>query len=149
MAGSSKGGSGLLDKSHEGQILLETWGAAGSELAEEAHKGFEFGVLEKLAPVMGFSALQLAGWLRLPETTFYRRQKQGRLSPEESNRLYELAALFRLARRVLGNQEEARLWLLRPAMALGGRLPLEYAQTAPGRDTVRRLLEQIEEGSYL
>jgi Protein of unknown function (DUF2384) len=43
--------------------------------------------------------------------------------------------------------ERAREWLKSPQFALGGEIPLEYADTEPGAQIVEDLLGRIEHGT--
>lgn len=49
----------------------------------------------------------------------------------------------------IGTVEEAGRWLMRPAMALGGRRPIDVITTPDGYRTVETLLNQLEYGVYI
>jgi len=48
----------------------------------------------------------------------------------------------------LEDAEITRQWLKMPAKALGGKTPLEYADTEPGTQEVEDLLVRIEYGVF-
>ena len=54
--------------------------------------------------------------------------------------------LFKHARKVLGDDEGARLWLNFPQWGLGGAVPLDFARTEAGAQEVDDLLGRIEWG---
>lgn len=70
------------------------------------------------------------------------------LSLEQSGRVWEFAEILARATSVLGSRQEAGGWLLRPAMALEQRRPLDMLATSEGRKMVEELLERMEYGVY-
>lgn len=89
---------------------------------------------------------KLAGIVHIPRRTVTRRKKEGRLKPGESERVLRLIRLYQWAVQVLGGREEARAWMQEDNYALGGEMPLDFADTEPGARRVERLLGQIEHG---
>ena len=86
--------------------------------------------------------------LRISKRTFDRRREQGRLLPEESDRLYRLVQLYGLAADVMGSDTAGRTWMTQPARALDGRTPLETIRNDAGARQVEDLLLRIEFGVY-
>jgi putative toxin-antitoxin system antitoxin component (TIGR02293 family) len=70
------------------------------------------------------------------------------LSLEQSGRVWEFAEILTRATSVLGSRKEAEAWLLRPAIALEQRRPLDLLETSEGRRMVGELLERMEYGVY-
>ena len=89
---------------------------------------------------------RLAELLRINTSTLARRKHIGRLSCEESERLYRIAFLIERAAQVLGDLEGAQRWLDTAKRALGGVSPLVFAKTEPGAREVEDLLGRIEYG---
>jgi putative toxin-antitoxin system antitoxin component (TIGR02293 family) len=79
-----------------------------------------------------------------PRTTRIRREREGRLSPEESERLERLARLTTLAAMVLESETEAAGWMLRPHPLFGGEKPAALARTELGARQVEDLLWRLE-----
>ena len=77
-----------------------------------------------------------------------RRKQTGRLSPEESERVYRFAKVFAFAESVLGNREKARHWLTSPNRALRNATPLSLLETEAGADEVSNVLGRIDYGVY-
>jgi putative toxin-antitoxin system antitoxin component (TIGR02293 family) len=96
-----------------------------------------------LADTLEVSAERLARLLHIAPRTLARRDV---FKPDESDRILRLSCLFQRACDVLGGEPEARHWLQAPQWALGGALPLEFADTEPGTREVERLLGRIEHG---
>jgi putative toxin-antitoxin system antitoxin component (TIGR02293 family) len=86
--------------------------------------------------------------LRIARRTMERRKVAGRLSPEESERLYRLAKVLASAESVLGSRDKARGWLNSPNRALGDVTPLSLLETEAGADEVMNVLGRIEYGVY-
>lgn len=89
----------------------------------------------------------LARWIGVPLRTLSRRQRQGRLQPDESDRLLRAWRLFDLAVALFeGDRAAARRWLQGPQPGLGGETPLEFATTEIGAREVERLIGRLEHG---
>ncbi|NBC16500.1 MAG: DUF2384 domain-containing protein [Bacteroidetes bacterium] len=103
---------------------------------------------DRLQRALGVSSAELAGAIQTAERTLRRRRNTGRLKPTESERLLRLARLFERAVEVLGSPERARTWMSTALPALGGRSPLDYADTEPGAREVERVLGRIAHGVF-
>lgn len=119
-----------------------------SELIEELKVGLPVAAFEALRTQMGIPVKALANVTNIAQRTLNRRRRTGRLQTDESERLYRIAALFDRATEVLGNQLRARSWFAGPKPALGGRSPLEFADTEPGAREVEALLGRLEHGVF-
>jgi len=91
---------------------------------------------------------QLATKLCISRSTLQRRKAAGRLSPEESDKVVRLSRLLEHATNVFGDVEKARTWMKFPQRALGGAVPLDYAETEVGAREVDNLLGRIDYGVY-
>ena len=83
--------------------------------------------------------------------TFQRRKKEGAtkpLSQEQSGRTWKFAEILARATRVLGSQEDAELWLSRPAIGLNQQRPIDLLATTAGVEIVEDHLERLEYGVY-
>jgi len=59
-----------------------------------------------------------------------------------------LIQVYEMATDLFGNNEKAKRWLKKPARGLGGRTPLEYADTYIGANEVIKLLGRIDHGIF-
>jgi putative toxin-antitoxin system antitoxin component (TIGR02293 family) len=123
------------------------WPTSG-ELIASIVKGLAFKELTALQEGLGVSLDKLAGTLGIAKATLSRRKVQGRLDPEESDRVVRFARLMGKAVEVLESQDAARQWLNAPQTGLGGAIPLDYARTEVGAREVEALLTRIEHGVY-
>jgi len=105
----------------------------------------EFHYLQEL---LGLSEERLGALLGMSRATLHRRKKSGSMDRAESDRLVRFGRLFRQAANVIGSDRAAREWLSAPALAFGGELPLDFADTEAGAREVEALLGRIEHGVF-
>lgn len=91
---------------------------------------------------------ELAQLLQLSERTFSRLKSAppARLSPDVSERVYGVAALYAQAAAVLGDAEVARQWMRAPQFAFAQQAPQSLLSSEIGREQVRLLLRRLEHG---
>lgn len=118
------------------------------ELIEDLKEGFPVDAFETLRQQMELPTADLADVIHIAQRTLSRRKKTGRFDTDESERLYRIAALFDRAVEVLGDKEAAQRWFKGAKRALGGKTPLEYADTEPGAREVHALLGRLEHGVF-
>ena len=116
------------------------------QVIEAVVEGLDVKAFERAATALGMTEKRLAELLRVKASTLARRKRIGRLSSEESERLYRIAFLVERAVQVLGSLESAQRWLDTAKHALGGVSPLVFAKTEPGAREVEDLLGRIEYG---
>lgn len=90
---------------------------------------------------------QLADAVSISVSTLTRRKREGRFTPEESERLLRLAGLAAKAAAVFTSPERVRAWFTAPNQQLDGETPLGYAKTSIGANEVDRVLERILDGA--
>ncbi|MGE0461037.1 MAG: antitoxin Xre/MbcA/ParS toxin-binding domain-containing protein [Vicinamibacterales bacterium] len=115
-------------------------------LHERIRDGFPYRALERLATRFALPKGPLSLVLALPPSTDVRRKRAGRLSGEESDRLYRVARIVAHARRTFGSDEGASIWLREPNHGLGGATPLSLLQTGLGAHQVETLLGRLDHG---
>lgn len=94
------------------------------------------------------SKTQLSNILHISPRQLNRYGKDDRLSPEQSNFLYEFTRIYTRGLDILGDGATVDKWLMRPNMALGDKQPLELLDTSEGLRMVNDVLSQIEYGFY-
>jgi putative toxin-antitoxin system antitoxin component (TIGR02293 family) len=92
-----------------------------------------------LLPVFGIS-----------ERTYMRIQAEPNrlLDADQSGRLWRFAELFAKAEDVFGSSELAVEWMMKPAIALENRTPIELLKTSVGAQLVDDVIERIHFGVY-
>jgi putative toxin-antitoxin system antitoxin component (TIGR02293 family) len=121
---------------------------SAAKLIELIRKGFPVRELDELRSCLDMPMERLALKLGISKATLHRRKAQGRLGPEESDRVLRFARLMGKAVEVMEGEQPARTWLTSPQIGLGGAVPLDYAETEVGAREVEDLLGRIEYGVY-
>ncbi len=123
-------------------------GLSPGKLIEVIRIGLPVQELDVLQASLDVPMDKLASKLGISKATLHRRKAQGRLGPEESDRVLRFARLMGKAVEVLEGELAARRWLKSPQVGLGGAVPLDYAETEVGAREVEDLLGRIEYGVY-
>jgi putative toxin-antitoxin system antitoxin component (TIGR02293 family) len=123
--------------------------STSADLIEQLERGFSFKTLHTLESRSGLALSRLASVVGIPERTLARRKASGRLTPDESERLLRISAIFEDAVNLFeGDVSAAVNWLTTPRKALGDRPPLAYARTEPGAREVENLIGRLEHGIF-
>ncbi len=113
-------------------------------------KGFPFQMARRAQRLMNIPDKDFARIIGISMGAFRRLKiKRGKLSLISSDRLYRLSSLFAFGVDVLESEESARGWFSSRIIALGGRTPLELAETDPGTREVESILGGIRYGTCL
>jgi putative toxin-antitoxin system antitoxin component (TIGR02293 family) len=119
------------------------------QMVRLVNAGFPFSRLTKFQHATALSWERLARWVGIPQRTLTRRQSEGKLRPDESDRLWRASTLFDMAVDLFeGDVAAARRWLLAPQAVLGGQIPLEIATTDVGAREVENLIGRLEHGVF-
>jgi putative toxin-antitoxin system antitoxin component (TIGR02293 family) len=117
-------------------------------LIKELHKGIKYPAVPKVQKWLDISGAELGRIINVSPRTLSRRKGEGRLRPDESDRLYRITRLIKQAEEVLEGKETAIRWLKAPNYALGGVTPLDFADTEVGGEEISELLGRIEHGVF-
>ncbi|MGH9881349.1 MAG: type II RES/Xre toxin-antitoxin system antitoxin [Pyrinomonadaceae bacterium] len=118
-------------------------------LIKRVEKGFSFSLLVRFQRNVALPMKEIAEWIQIPQTTLNRRRAQGRLLPDESDRVLRASRVFGKALELFeGDAEAARHWLASPQRALGGAVPMGLAKTDLGAREVEDLIERLEHGVF-
>ena len=146
ITGSKKSGHKAAGK--DTVIGLSLIGTDKNVLIQNIKKGLPISAFEKLQKQLDVPADMLASAVNIAGRTLTRRKKEGRFKPDESERVLRIASLFDRALQVLHRHRRVQLWFKSPQKGLGGKTPLEYADTEPGAREVEDLLGRIEHGVF-
>src|SRR5438309_11438782 len=116
------------------------------QMIQRIQKGLLFSELKALQDSIDMPFEQLAAKLSISRSTLQQRKANGRLSPDESDKVVRFARLLEHATDVFGDANKARAWLKHPQYGLGGAVPLDYAETEIGAREVDNLLGRIDYG---
>lgn len=118
-------------------------------LLKQLQAGLKYRALEQFQINADLSTEQVADLVQIRPRTLSRRKEQGRLMPDESDRLVRASRVFGRALELFeGDAPSARRWLLSPQLALGGAAPLTIARTDAGAREVEDLVGRLEHGVF-
>jgi putative toxin-antitoxin system antitoxin component (TIGR02293 family) len=121
---------------------------SSAKLIARIKEGLSVKAFYRLSKNLDISEKALARTLNIAISTLARRKKTGRMTFEESERIYRIARLYDRAVEVFGDKKMGRKWLKEPAWALGDIPPLDFAETELGAQEVDDLLGRIEYGVF-
>jgi len=139
---------------HEPRLVEEAQAAYQDnsvQWVERIMAGLPVEEFDSLREMLGLPVDEMARKIGISTATLSRRRaKKEPLDRNHSDRLMRYARLFWLSAAYFdGNQATGRDWLARPARALGGRTPLDFAETEMGAREVEDLLGRLEHGVYV
>ena len=142
-------GSKIVARAREagGSLGLNVTSAAG--VIEKINAGFPVRHLDAFAKVTELPVETVAAVVRIPSRTLSRRRVEGRLRPDESERLLRVSTLFDKAVALFeGDNGSALRWLQTSQPGLGGAVPFEFAKTEVGAREVEDLIGRLEHGVF-
>ena len=117
-------------------------------LISRIKQGLPVSSLTRLSKQLGVPEKRLLVVANIPQRTLTRRKKEGRFKPDESERVLRLARLYEQAMKVFKRKESVQQWFQSSVKGLGGRTPLEFADTEPGAQEVEDMLGRIADGVF-
>jgi putative toxin-antitoxin system antitoxin component (TIGR02293 family) len=118
-------------------------------LLRAIERGISYRAFERFRRNTSLPLDRLIDLVQIPRRTLTRRKADGRLLPDESDRLLRTARLFGRALQLFeGDRTSAVDWLTREQPALGGNVPLDLARSEVGVNEVERLIGRLEHGVF-
>ncbi len=140
---------GKTTKTRPGARTLGIKAGDASEIVRQVRAGFAFSRLERFQKATSLSWAKVAHFVAIPQRTLTRRQAEGRLAPDESDRVLRASRVFDLAVDLFeGDAAAARQWLQTPQPGLDGEVPIEFASTGVGAREVENLIARLEHGVF-
>jgi putative toxin-antitoxin system antitoxin component (TIGR02293 family) len=136
--------------SHPYATLLGERGAFDTlSLLAKVQAGLPYRAIEHLQRNLDLPMNRLAEVVDIRPRTLSRRKEEGRLEPDESDRLLRASRVFgRTLELFEADAATARAWLGRPQRALGGAVPLDLLRTELGAREVEDLIGRLEHGVF-
>jgi putative toxin-antitoxin system antitoxin component (TIGR02293 family) len=117
------------------------------ELLKRVKEGLAYSSWESFLRNTRLTKEDAVGLVQISPRTLSRRKEEGRLHPDESDRLMRGARLFAQTVELFeGDVEAANKWFTSSQPALGGSTPIEYAATEIGAQEVEALIGRLEHG---
>jgi putative toxin-antitoxin system antitoxin component (TIGR02293 family) len=130
--------------------LLDLPAGAAPDIVDAVQRGLSYRMFERFVANSSLSTAATAALVNIPVRTLSRRKREGRLQPDESDRLLRASRVMGRAIELFeGDRAEAKQWLARPQRALRGATPFELARTEVGALAVERLIDQLEQGIFV
>lgn len=118
------------------------------ELVEAIRTGVPYKVFDAVREAAELSREEACTIFGIPPRTLARRKKEGRLTVEESDRIYRFAYLIARAQEVFGERQRTVRWLRKPNRALGNEAPISRLDTDLGTRQVEAILGRLEYGVF-
>ena len=119
------------------------------DLRKRIASGFPYVTLTRLQQAIALPMPTVAELVHIPPRTLARRKAAGRLAPDESERVFRMAAVLAKAQNLFeGDRAAALSWLTAPNRALGDERPLDVARTEVGAREVEELIGRLEHGVF-
>ena len=119
------------------------------KLVHSVRRGFPFKSLANFQKATDLSWPEISRFVNIPRRTLTRRQSQGRLQADESDRGLRASSIFDMAVDLFeGDVAAARKWLQAPQPGFGGETPLDFASTEVGAREVENLIGRLEHGVF-
>jgi|SRR5712692_8113428 len=126
---------------------LETFDPA--DLLRAVKKGLSYRAFERFCRNASLSFERTIDLIDVPRRTMTRRKREGRLLPDESDRLLRASRLFGKTLELFeGDRDAATEWLTTAQPALGGAVPVDVAKSEVGALEVERLVGRLEHGVF-
>ncbi len=114
----------------------------------EIKRGLPERSFDTLREEFGVAIPQLAKTLNINPRTLIRRRQSGRFTADESERVYRLGRLFKIALNLFKEESAVQQWFATAKEVFGGETPLNYADTEPGAQEVEKQLRRIAHGVF-
>lgn len=130
------------------------WLMLGIEDAETGridavHKGFEPKVYRNIVDRVKLSQSEFQHVTLIPVSTIKRRLKNDeRFNTQESDAIYRLAMLLKLATELFDDEERALKWMRENVYGLGRKRPLDMVSTTVDFEIVKDLIGRLEHGVF-
>ena len=120
-------------------------------VVDQVAEGLPTGEFDTLRRMLEITVDEMASKVGISVATLSRRRaKKQPLGRDHSDRIVRYARLYWLSAALFADDEAtARAWLKRPALSLGHRTPLDFAETEVGAREVEDLIGRLEHGVYV
>lgn len=122
---------------------------AKTVLTEAVHQGFKTIVYKNIIEKTKLSQSEFHHVTHIPVSTIKRRLKNDeRFSTQESDAIYRLAMLIKLATELFDDEKRALEWIRENVYGLGGKRPLDMISTSVDFEILKDLIGRIEHGVF-
>lgn len=116
-------------------------------IVSDANTGVYASSFFDFADASGYNQNKLASILNISVKTLLRyRQSRSKMSPQNSEHIIKLFALYRKGIDIFTSIASFNNWLEKPSYGLGNNIPMNYLNTISGIDLILEELTKIEFG---
>lgn len=116
---------------------------------DAVHKGFKPKVYRNIIKRTNLSQSEFHNVTHIPLSTIKRRLKNDeRFNTQESDAIYRLAMLIKLATDLFSDEKRALEWMREGVYGLGGKRPLDMISTTVDFEIVKDLIGRVEHGVF-
>lgn len=116
---------------------------------EAVHQGFKPKVYRNIIEMTKLSQNEFHTVTHIPVSTIKRRLKnEERFSTQESDAIYRLAMLIKLATELFNDEKRALEWIRENVYGLSGKRPLDMVSTTVDFEIVKDLIGRIKHGVF-
>lgn len=109
--------------------------------------GVKFPAFLKFVKTTPFTLTEWSMFLHISERTLQRYQKEKKsFDTLQSEKILEIAILYKKGVEVFGNSTLFDNWLMQPSIALGNKTPKSFLDTTMGIQFIKEELHKIEHG---
>jgi putative toxin-antitoxin system antitoxin component (TIGR02293 family) len=117
------------------------------KLIETLKSGIKFTVFKTIAGESPFSLAEWCHFLHLSERTMQRyTQEKKTFEPLQSEKILQIALLYKKGTEVFGSKEHFNFWLKTENISLGNLTPVSLLDNSFGIDMIKAELHRIENG---
>ncbi|GAD89654.1 MULTISPECIES: antitoxin Xre/MbcA/ParS toxin-binding domain-containing protein [Vibrio] len=118
-------------------------------LADAVHQGFKPKVYYSIIERTKLSQNELHHVTHIPIGSIKRRLKnEERFNTQESDAIYRLAMLVKLATELFNDEKRALEWMRESVYGLGGKRPLDMVSTTIDFEVVKDFIGRVEHGVF-
>lgn len=144
--------TGVFRSKNAHELLYRITGVDSCErtvMLKALRQGLPYKSITELEKAYCAPRKEIAAVLSIPVSTLTRRKKEGRLRPDESDRVARFARLKDAAVEMMqGDDDAAVKWLHAPLEILGNESPMEHSSTEMGARDVEDLIGRIQYGVF-
>lgn len=118
----------------------------GYDAVKLARQGLPKRILLSFAKTISITIQELANVMHISERTLQRYDDDAIIKTEYSEKVIELARLYKRGEDVFGSMKNFKIWMKTPSLIFNGESPMALLDTSAGFDMVFTELGRIEHG---
>lgn len=115
---------------------------------QKANQGISKSEFLSIVAHTGLNLTRFSSLLPVSKRTIEKVQDHEVLSPQVSDRVLQIAALYQFGQEVLGSMDAFKSWLDTPILSLGSQKPYSFLHSETGIGIVKDTLGRIAHGVY-